>query len=182
MVFATPLPIWMIFLHLSMTHGTSRSTQYILYFSLGIIWFLLALWAFSNQELIFGPVFETTPWMQWLGVGIVLLGLLIDALVIRVLGWRKLIFFTELRGDAGNEQLIISGIYKHARHPRYVEYPLIAIGAALVTGYWTLIGYAIYIFLGLWLVTYFEEQELVHRFGDPYHDYKKRVPRFFIKI
>ena len=37
-----------------------------------------------------------------------------------------------------------------------------------------LLGFDEYVFLSFWLATYFEEAELVQRFGQAYRDYQKR--------
>lgn len=177
--FALPLPIWMILLHLGMGSKTSRLVQTILYFSLGVVWLLIGYYLFSRPDILFGNVFTTTPWTQAIGGMLILIGLTIDYFVIKVLGWRRITFFTEFKKEAAPDQLVVSGIYRYARHPRYVEYPLIAIGFALLLGYQNLFWYAGYIFLGLWINTYFEEQELIKRFGAKYVEYKKRVPKFF---
>ncbi|MFY8273134.1 methyltransferase family protein [Pseudoalteromonas sp. SSDWG2] len=73
-------------------------------------------------------------------------------------------------------------LYKIVRHP---------IQTGILLGMWATpymsmtqfmlsLGFTIYIFIGL----YFEEKSLIHRFGDVYMDYKRRVPAVvpFLKI
>jgi protein-S-isoprenylcysteine O-methyltransferase Ste14 len=109
------------------------------------------------------------------------LAAIIDIQVIKHLGLKKLICVTELKQKKEKSNLITSGIYKYSRHPRYVEYPLWFLGLGLILRYWFLILFSVYIFIGLWAASYFEEKELIKRFGNSYIEYRKKVPRFFIK-
>jgi protein-S-isoprenylcysteine O-methyltransferase Ste14 len=56
------------------------------------------------------------------------------------------------------------------------------LGLALVFRYQVLLWFALYLFLAFWLASYFEEAELVQRFGQAYVDYRKNVPRFFVRF
>jgi methanethiol S-methyltransferase len=78
------------------------------------------------------------------------------------------------------DKLITTGIYSWARHPRHVEHPLWFIGLGLLLGYVILYLFAIYLFIGLLIATYFEEKELIKRYGKQYLEYKKRTHAFFV--
>ena len=56
------------------------------------------------------------------------------------------------------------------------------LGWALVSGYTGAIGVALGMVPLLYLVTVFEERELVERFGDEYLRYRERVPRLIPRL
>jgi len=57
---------------------------------------------------------------------------------------------------------------------------LISLGLGLVYGYTFLLWFTLYLFIGFYINTFFEEKELVERFGDEYKKYQKRTARFFL--
>jgi protein-S-isoprenylcysteine O-methyltransferase Ste14 len=80
------------------------------------------------------------------------------------------------------KNLVFEVIYKHSRNPMYLCYFLIILGEFFVLGYVLLFYYFLFIvlFINVYVV-YFEEPVLVKRFGNDYLDYKKRIPRWFIR-
>ena len=76
-------------------------------------------------------------------------------------------------------RLVAVGPYRYIRNPMITGVATVLAGWAVVTGSWV---------LALWFLTfvafnsvYFvlvEEPGLEHRFGEPYRDYKARVPRW----
>lgn len=76
-------------------------------------------------------------------------------------------------------KVLQEGIYARVRHPRYLNVILGTTAFALFVnhvGTWILVPLIV---LCLWLVVFFEERELVERFGEEYLDYCRRVPRFW---
>lgn len=78
--------------------------------------------------------------------------------------------------------LCTSGIYSRIRHPRYLQFLLAVLGYSLLANY-----LASYIVLALWFVgipfiAVIEERELRNRFGTPYEEYCRRVPRFLPRL
>ena len=126
--------------------------------------------------------FEPSVFIKTLAIIILITALLIDYKVVKVLGYKRLTCVAELQEKDTPNVLITNGIYKHARHPRYIEYFLLSLFVGLFFGYQFFIYFSIYLLLGFYIATYFEEQELIKRFGDSYLEYKKKVPRFFIKL
>ena len=95
----------------------------------------------------------------------------------RALGWRVLVGLPELMPASHSVDVKAGGIYERVRHPRYLGMMLAWLGAALLTGATRLLA-LVAVFLGLaWLVMELEERELLKRLGEPYADYRRRVPR-----
>jgi protein-S-isoprenylcysteine O-methyltransferase Ste14 len=80
-----------------------------------------------------------------------------------------------------NEQIPLQfmepGFYKYVRHPLMLGFliafwstPHMTLGHLLFSG-----GMTLYIFIGV----RFEEKAMIHRFGEDYENYRKRVPKFF---
>lgn len=175
-VFAAPLPWWMIVVHL-VKRKSSKIFGVFAYLSVAVPWLILGLIAFLNQDLIFGDQFETSFVLQGVAVLCMICAVVIDWQVITKLGFKRLVCVSELEGKG---KLVTTGVYRYARHPRYVEFPLWAFGFGLLLGYYFLLWFGFYLFISLWIESYFEEAELVERFGDAYRQYQKKVRRFFI--
>lgn len=77
-------------------------------------------------------------------------------------------------------RIVDSSIYGVLRHPIYASALRICIGLALLNGNANSIAFTLFMPLGLtgW-IRLVEEKELIKRFGQPYLDYRKRVPSFW---
>jgi len=76
-------------------------------------------------------------------------------------------------------ELVVAGLYRHARNPQYVGVVLVVLGEALLTGMVVLFGYAALMAVGYYLfVRYYEEPTLTRLFGEPYARYRQAVPRW----
>ncbi len=75
---------------------------------------------------------------------------------------------------------VISGPYRFSRNPMALGGLLILLGESAIYYSPSLLGitilYGVIIYLNAMFI---EEPELIERFGNPYKDYLKRVPRFF---
>ena len=77
------------------------------------------------------------------------------------------------------KELVTTGFYRYVRNPIYVGILAILIGHFLWFGYWNLLIYMIFVFVGFHLfVTFYEEPTLKQKFGASYENYLKRVPRW----
>jgi len=80
-------------------------------------------------------------------------------------------------------ELVAVGFYRYVRNPMYVGVLAINIGHFLWFGYWNLLVYAAFVFLGFHtFVTLYEEPTLKRKFGSSYEEYLRRVPRWIPKI
>jgi len=117
--------------------------------------------------------------MLVIGVGLILSEGWIFWRVHRDLGTSRLVGQTELSGGG---ELQCRGIYARIRHPRYTGSILAIVGACLLGG-----TRAAWLIAAVWLVLMLlaiilEERELRLRFGEAYHEYCRRVPRFIPKL
>ena len=79
-------------------------------------------------------------------------------------------------GDPG--QLLTDGIYAHTRNPRYLDMMIGIIGFSLILNFHGIYWLVLATCVGLYFVVLLEERELKDRFGAPYEDYLRTVPRF----
>ena len=92
--------------------------------------------------------------------------------------------------DAGNESLepsketkMHAGIYKHIRHPQTTgEFPLFVAVAFLFNSWFLVIVMTVWLILYVPIIMYYEEQDLIRRFGDEYREYQKRTGALFPKL
>jgi protein-S-isoprenylcysteine O-methyltransferase Ste14 len=77
------------------------------------------------------------------------------------------------------KELVMTGPYRYVRNPIYVGVLLIFLGHFLWFGYWALLIYTVFAFIGVhFFVVLYEEPTLKRKFGTAYEDYRKRVPRW----
>ncbi len=75
------------------------------------------------------------------------------------------------------------GIYKYIRHPQSIaEFPLFIALAFALNSWFLVIVMAAHMIIFLPIIIYFEEKDLIRRFGDKYRDYKKKTGVIFPKI
>lgn len=81
------------------------------------------------------------------------------------------------------DELVQDGIFAHSRNPLYLGNLLIVCGLALLHGGLALLLGALPFFLIAYLtIVAAEEAYLRDRFGAPYEDYCRRVPRFRVRL
>ncbi len=77
------------------------------------------------------------------------------------------------------KDLVSVGFYRYVRNPMYVGILLLLAGHFLWFGYWSLLFYIVIAFVIIHLfVTLYEEPTMKRKFGRPYEEYLKRVPRW----
>ena len=177
--FVTPLPWWFILVH-SIMRSSRLPLGRLAYLSIAPAWAITAYLAFTYQRLLFAHPFASGAVGFCIGLPILAAAAVIDLSVFRVLGFRRLVGLSEAGGERIPGVLVTRGIYQYARHPIYVAHALWSCGFGLLLGSPFLLFFAVYIFASFWLATYFEEAELIQRFGQDYREYRKRVPRFFV--
>lgn len=176
-VLFAPIPWAVIIIHLLVKSGRWNLISKILVGGICFLtWGILAYWLF-NSNFLFAGKFDSEI-SRYFGIMTLLFAAAIEFLSRKALGAKRIFGSSEL--EQSKDKLITNGIYAYARHPRYVEHPLWALGLALVFGYFSFLWFFVYLLIGFSLVAYFEEQELIKRYGKEYLEYRKKVPAFFI--
>ena len=92
--------------------------------------------------------------------------------------------------DAGSETLqpsketeMYSGIYQYIRHPQSLgEFPLFVAIAFMINSWFLVILMIIYVLFYVPVMIFYEEKDLLIRFGDKYQEYQKRTGALFPKL
>jgi len=145
---------------------------------LAIFYVALAYWVFTKRDALLGTDFGTHAPLWIPGAVCYGLAVWLSLKVRKHLSWTILTGTPELDADGKGGRLLDQGVYARVRHPRYVAIILGVIAWALFTnflGSYLLIAFTT---LGLAGIVWFEERELVKRFGPEYEEYRRRVPMF----
>ncbi|MFX0004803.1 MAG: methyltransferase family protein [Candidatus Hermodarchaeota archaeon] len=92
--------------------------------------------------------------------------------------------------DAGQETIqpsqetqMYGGIYNYIRHPQSLgEFPLFIVVALMVNSWFLIILMSVFIIIYVPIMIYYEEQDLIRRFGEQYRQYRKRTGALFPKL
>ena len=87
----------------------------------------------------------------------------------------------ETAGPYKKTDLVTTGIYQYFRHPQTIGEIIALFGLTFILGSFFLILISLIAIPGFAIVIYFEEKDLVKRFGEKYKEYQKRVGIFFPK-
>ncbi len=155
--------------------GSSADRGYRLFFNVVAAITLLPVLAVPARNPGFTLYQIPSPWVL-ITTAVQMLAILVIALTLlktgaaNFLGVRQL-FYPE---DSGAARLQVTGFYRWIRHPLYTA-ALIFIWLSPVMTTSTLalyLGFTLYIVVG----SRFEEQQLAAEFGQPYLEYRQRVP------
>jgi len=81
------------------------------------------------------------------------------------------------------KKFVVSGLYGYVRNPMMIGVFSVLIGEAVFFGSYLILSWALFFMVAnLIYVPLFEESELIARFGSPYLEYTKNVPRWFPMI
>jgi protein-S-isoprenylcysteine O-methyltransferase Ste14 len=132
----------------------------------GIVPWLLTRWDADDQPVV----------LRILGVVVLLVG---AALVLET----TTRFALHGRGTpvpwAPPERFVERGSYRYVRSPMYLGVILLVVGQALLLGQEILFGWAVVAWLMFTgFLAFYEEPQLVRRFGASYDDYRRRVRRW----
>lgn len=130
------------------------------------------LWLYREQ--LFAAA-AAPAWAKALGLLLLAGEFVMIRQVIRAMGPERLIGRVEMGGGG---QLETSGIYARIRHPSYAGMMGAMLGVCLLAGTMTMWVVAAAWFALMRAMIFFEERELIARFGSAYADYRRRVPAF----
>jgi protein-S-isoprenylcysteine O-methyltransferase Ste14 len=112
--------------------------------------------------------------MFWVGIALILIGIVIRAAAILTL--RR--YFTVQVTIQDSHELIDRGLYRFIRHPSYTGALISFIGLGFAFGSWlSLAIIAVAALIGFGYRIRVEEQALIGHFGDRYRDYASRTKR-----
>ena len=74
------------------------------------------------------------------------------------------------------EKVVVAGIYGVVRHPLYMSNGLLALGMAILFKSLCALLFSIPYFLLFLPIIYFEEKDLLEKYGKGYKEYKRKVP------
>ncbi len=119
---------------------------------------------------------DQLPWLSWLGLPLVILGLAFG-----IWGIKRFRFHgVDPHAGTGSVKLVLTGAYKYSRNPMYVGLLTMHMGIILLTqNFWLLVTWP---FLLLYLrlhVIRREELYLCAKFGEEYQEFYRRVRRWF---
>jgi protein-S-isoprenylcysteine O-methyltransferase Ste14 len=119
-------------------------------------------------------------WWQWLGVWLIANGVGLAA-------WCVNLFNVEGRGTPlpldPPKRFVVRGPYRYVRNPMMLGALLILGGESVVCGSWSLVLYTVLIMvLAHLFVRFWEEPDLVRRFGQAYLEYRRQVPPWVPRV
>jgi protein-S-isoprenylcysteine O-methyltransferase Ste14 len=122
----------------------------------------------------FGRLVILGGWLTWVGVAIMISGIVFRQYAISTLGK----FFTSTIQIKKDHELIQTGPYRYIRHPSYLGILIMTLGLGIALANWiSLILCIVLPTIGLMQRIKFEEKELEQHFGKQYQDYMKNTWR-----
>jgi protein-S-isoprenylcysteine O-methyltransferase Ste14 len=142
--------------------------------SLLFIWLTIAIampLSSTVSSLVPAPIAHNA-WLPWVGVSLIVVGIVARFLVIRSLGKE----FTVDVAIREGHQLKTNGVYSVIRHPSYSASWLSFVGFGISLNNWISLIIVSTLVLGAFLYRIsVEEKLLVAQFGDQYLQYRKRT-------
>ena len=140
-----------------------------------LVWILVAssfIIAWLPVILDFGRLLVLGDWLTWVGVAIMISGIIFRRYVISVLGK----FFTATVQIQKDHELIKAGPYRYIRHPSYLGILIMALGLGIALANWISLLLCIVLpGIGVMQRIKVEEKELERHFGKQYQDYRKNT-------
>jgi len=142
-----------------------------------LVWVLVAISfsiAWLPVILDFGRLLVLGDWLTWIGVTIMISGIIFRRYAISVLGK----FFTATVQIQKDHELIKAGPYRYIRHPAYLGILIIVFGLGIALANWISLLLCIVLpVIGIMQRIKVEEKELEQHFGKQYLDYRKSTWR-----
>ena len=122
----------------------------------------------------FGRLVTLGGWLTWVGVAIMIFGVIFRQYVIAFLGK----FFTATIQIKKDHELVQTGPYRYIRHPSYLGILILSLGLGIAMANWISLLICIVLpAISLMRRIKFEENELEQHFGQQYQDYRKNTWR-----
>jgi protein-S-isoprenylcysteine O-methyltransferase Ste14 len=154
----------------------------LIFFFVPILTFVIGSWV---DQLFSLPPFPPFPFNVFFGLGIMLLGAAIGIKATRQLRYAGMgLPWGTLDEDAKTKFLVTNGIYSYTRNPIVLGYALLPLGMGLLfrsLGMTILIP-ALVLVIMIIRIKKWEEPDLEKRFGEKYHEYKRKTPFLFPRV
>ncbi len=142
-----------------------------------LVWILTAI-AFNSAWFPvifdFGRLLVLGDWLTWVGIFIMISGVVFRRYAIAVLGK----FFTATVQIHKDHQLIKTGPYHYIRHPSYLGLLILSLGNGIALANWISLLLCIVLpTIAILNRIKVEERELSRYFGEQYQDYRKSTWR-----
>jgi protein-S-isoprenylcysteine O-methyltransferase Ste14 len=138
-----------------------------------LVWILLVacfIIVWVPVILDFGRLLVLGDWLTWVGVAIMICGIIFRQYAIAILGK----FFTGQVQIQADHQIIKAGPYRTIRHPSYLGILILALGLGIALANWISLLLCIVLPpIGIMRRIRVEEKELEQHFGQQYQDYRK---------
>jgi len=153
----------------------------------GIALFTLGLWWYFIPDMS-QKFYSIDPPFKWMFHTLQLAAAIGFIQSLRNSGTQSFLGITQLRrywkhgklpgylDDLSTEALHCSGLYKYMRHPLYTFSILFMVANPEMSLRWALL--TVLFSLYFWIGSYFEERELIKKFGEQYVLYQRKTPRF----
>jgi protein-S-isoprenylcysteine O-methyltransferase Ste14 len=174
------IPLFWIPVHFAT--GVFRRFGKLSYIFAAILWVPVAYLIFLSRDHLLAHIIEFPILISSSGLIILLTGSLLHIWTGALLSPRSLIGIPEIVAPR-ESRLIDKGPFAVVRHPTYLAHTMMFVGIFLYTGV-TVVGiltFVDFIVVSLFVIP-LEERELALRFGEPYQEYMKRVPRLMPHI
>jgi protein-S-isoprenylcysteine O-methyltransferase Ste14 len=136
-------------------------------------------WLLARYHLV------DTRWVATSALSLVtrVLGAMLLLAGVALFSWCVLLFARVGRGTLApwdpTQRLVAVGPYRYLRNPMITGVAAVLAGEALLTGSWVLAAWMLaFVAVNFLYFVTVEEPGLERRFGDPYREYKARVPRW----
>ncbi len=159
--------------------GTKSYYLFLLFF--GVLDLTALLFVLKYKESLLAWRLYNNPWAL-LGLVLLIASTISGFVSIRALSFKTLMALPEISPDKKSSRLVNQGIYKHIRHPRYLEFVLEVLGLAIASGLGANFILLLYFVPMIYWASLFEEKELIERLGQEYIDYQKTTGRFWPKV
>lgn len=181
---------WVFFYSLHTTLASGKLKRFLeAKWPQGMKWYRLFYTIFSMIlfigiliEALFLPnevLFKKSPSLNYTGYMLATLGVILSSRSLKEISFYSFLGLSHKNQEAATEKLRIQGIYSHVRHPLYLGLLLIFLGYFLVSGTSGGLIHLCCLVAYLPFGIYFEEKNLLKKYGLTYSDYQKNVPAFF---
>ena len=149
--------------------GTTSTVLIVMYVACGYL-----LWSVRGPLL--AVEYGTNQWLWLPAIAFYVAAVWIQVRIKKLLTFKIMAGVPELDRSGKGGKLLDTGLYARIRHPRYLAVTLGTVAWALFANYLAVYVFVPLLVIGLVAIAWFEERELVERFGEEYVQYRSSVP------